>query len=127
MQLENIHYDRSYNHFLLLQLSYRDEGKVRHTALLYDHPTRTNSCKFLGHLIKQFDDLDTSIESIMTIDSLLVIVSRTDNNNTLIKEYRITEFYSVYETRTYPLYGRKIVHGGSHTSDGHFLYIEVEL
>ncbi len=62
----------------------------------------------------------------MTIDNLLVIVSSdNDNDNTIIKEYRITEFYSVYETRTYPLYGRKIVQGGSHTSDGQFLYIEV--
>lgn len=61
MQLENIHYDKNYNHFLLLQLSYKDNGKIRHTALLYDHPTKTSSSKFLGHLIHQFNDMDTHI------------------------------------------------------------------
>jgi hypothetical protein len=59
----------------------------------------------------------------MTIDNLLMILYRTETGYTIIREYRITEFYSVYETRIYPLYGRKIVQNGSHVSDGEFLFI----
>ena len=60
-----------------------DEGKIKHTALLYDHPIKANNCKFLGHLIRRFDD--GMIESIMTIDNLLIIVNRVLSGNAVIK------------------------------------------
>lgn len=62
----------------------------------------------------------------MTIDNLLIILYRQEGGGTIIKEYKITSIYSVYETRIYPLYGRKIVTNGTHVSDGEFLYIETE-
>lgn len=56
MKLTNIHFDKNYNHYLLLHLSNNEGSIVTHKALLYDHPIKSNSGKFLGHLIKKFDD-----------------------------------------------------------------------
>ena len=63
----------------------------------------------------------------MTIDNLLIILYQDPNlGTTIIREYKITSVYSVYETRIYPLFGRKIIKNGTHVSDGEFLYIETE-
>ena len=54
----------------------------------------------------------------MTNDRLLIILYRMPDGIAKIQSYHITEFYTIFETRRYPLYGRSIVRNGSHTSDG---------
>lgn len=44
--------------------------------------------KFLGHLIHVFDDEE--IESIMTIDNIIVIVCILNDGSSAIDEYKVT-------------------------------------
>lgn len=88
MKLTNVHFDKNYRNFLLLHLSTEEGELIKHTALLYDKPNLTRSKKFLGHLIKVFDN--QQIESLMTIDNLIIIIYREDNGNALIIEYKIS-------------------------------------
>lgn len=89
MQLTNIHFDKSYYSYLLLHLSTVEGNIIKHMALLYDHPTKNGNGKFLGHLIRKFED--ENIESIMTIDNLLIILYRMgETGYTIIREYKIS-------------------------------------
>ena len=76
----------------------------------------------MGHLIYTFSG---NIETVLNVDDLMLIIRR-DNELTKIVEYEITDRYEVIETRVYPLYNYTICRNGDHTSDGKFIYIEVE-
>lgn len=81
MVLTNIHFDKNYNNFLLLHLAKDDIEGVQHKALLYDHPNHMKN-KFLGHLMHVFQDEE--IESIMTIENLIIIISNLNDGSAVI-------------------------------------------
>lgn len=74
MDFKNFHFDKNFERYLLLHLSFMQGELLYNIALLYDRPTQSIEGKFLAHLLKTFQY--DNIESIMTIDRVIIILYR---------------------------------------------------
>ena len=128
MQIRNIYFDEAYQSFLVLHTERNqregEEDEYKHRVVVYGRADiePDSASDLIGQTIYVFELLE--LEALFCVGHRLILLIRgTAEEAVTIREYIITNHYSLSFSRSYPLYHYRVQIGGPHRQDGNYLFL----